>query len=57
VAPALWKKVSVIFHVFGKVDADEAERAAALCMEKYCSVAETMRRGGTSVSREIKVNA
>ena len=57
VIPALWQKVSVIFHVFGNVDVDKAERSAALSMEKYCSVAETLRRAGTDITWETKVNA
>lgn len=55
--PSLWQAVSVTFHVSGEVDAEKAERAAALSMEKYCSVAETLRRAGTNITWETKVNA
>jgi putative redox protein len=56
VIPALWQKVLVIFHVFGNVDVDKAVRASALSMEKYCSVAETLRRAGTDITWKTKVN-
>lgn len=54
--PSLWRRVSVTFRLFGDLDAEIAERAAALSMEKYCSVAETLRRGGTIITWETKVN-
>lgn len=56
VVPSLWKSVSVAFHLTGEIDSDKAEKAAALSMEKYCSVAETLRRSGTSITWAIKVN-
>jgi len=56
VVPALWKSVSVSFYLNGEIDTEKAERAAALSMQKYCSVAETLRRGGTSITWNIKVN-
>lgn len=55
--PSLWQKVSVTFEVFGEVNSKKAERAAALSMGKYCSVAETLRRSGTTLSWITKVNA
>ena len=55
--PSLWQKVSVTFEVFGEVKREKAEKAAAMAMEKYCSVAETLRRGGTSISWKTNVNA
>ncbi|MEJ7829458.1 MAG: OsmC family protein [Segetibacter sp.] len=56
VVPALWKSVMVSFHLKGEIDTEKAEKAAALSLEKYCSVAETLRRGGTSISWNTKVN-
>jgi putative redox protein len=50
VVPALWKKASVLFIISGDVDPVKAEKAAALSMQKYCSVAETLRRGGTIIT-------
>lgn len=56
VIPALWKSVSVSFYLDGNIDTEKAEKAAALSMEKYCSVAETLRRGGTIITWTTKVN-
>lgn len=52
--PALWESINVIFSIKG-VEKDKAEKAAALSMNKYCSVAETLRRGGTRLSWEIRL--
>lgn len=56
VVPALWKAVTVVFYLSGEIDKEKAERAAALSMEKYCSVAETLRRGGTAIHWQTHVN-
>jgi putative redox protein len=55
--PALWEKAHIRFLLTGAVDRDKAERAAALSMEKYCSVAEMMRRSGCAITWEVSVNA
>ena len=55
--PSLWQNVKIIFELTGDIDADKAERACELSMKKYCSVAETLRRGGTNLSWEVRVNA
>lgn len=57
VVPSLWKTVSVVYTIKGNVDVEKAEKAAALSMEKYCSVAETMRRGGTSITWKVNVES
>ena len=53
--PSLWKTVSVVFNLKGDIEAEKAEKAATLSMEKYCSVAETLRRGGTTLSWQVNV--
>ena len=53
--PNLWKKVQVTFRLNGKVDQQKAEKAVALSMEKYCSVAETLRKAGTQISWTTEV--
>jgi len=55
--PSLWKNVKIIFELTGDIDVDKAERACELSIKKYCSVAETLRRGGTNISWEVRVNA
>ncbi len=52
--PSLWEAIKVTFHIKG-VEHDKAEKAAALSMNKYCSVAETLRRAGTRLSWAIVV--
>lgn len=53
--PSLWKSVEITFELYGNIDAEKAKRAASLSMEKYCSVAETLRRGGTEIKWNVKV--
>ncbi|MBC7889278.1 MAG: OsmC family protein [Ferruginibacter sp.] len=55
--PSLWQNVKIVFNLTGDIDIDKAERACELSMKKYCSVAETLRRGGTNLSWEVRVNA
>ena len=52
--PSLWKAITVFFTIQG-VDKDKAEKAAFLSMDKYCSVAETLRRAGTEITYKIEV--
>jgi putative redox protein len=40
--PALFTEAHVHFSLYGTIDADKAERAVALAVEKYCSVAKTL---------------
>lgn len=56
VEPALWEKVHLLFQISGDVDPTKAARAVQLSIEKYCSVAETLRRAGTVISWEVMVN-
>lgn len=51
--PSLWESINVIFQLSG-VDREKAEKAAFLSMEKYCSVAETLRRSGTKITWKIE---
>lgn len=55
VTPALWKSAHITFHLKGNIDPEKAERAVLLSMERYCSVAETLRRGGTVITWETHV--
>ncbi len=54
--PSLWKTIEVQFHLTGTIEKGKAERACALSMEKYCSVAETLRRAGAAISWTVTVN-
>lgn len=54
--PALWEKVHVVFRIGGAVERSKAEYAAKLSIEKYCSVAETLRRAGCTITWEVEVD-
>lgn len=54
--PSLWETVHVVVELSGNIDPDKAKRAVDLSMEKYCSVAETLRRAGAKLTWEVKVN-
>ncbi|WP_242693355.1 OsmC family protein [Sabulibacter ruber] len=53
--PSLWKKIHVGFEFQGPMDLTKAERACQLSMEKYCSVAETLRRAGAEITWEVRI--
>lgn len=53
--PSLWKEVSVTFFLSGVIDVEKAIKAADLSIEKYCSVAETLRRAGTNITWKTKI--
>lgn len=55
--PAVWIKAHVIYHIAGEVEEDKAHHAVSLSIDKYCSVAETLRRAGCAITWELKVNA
>ena len=54
--PSLWKEVKIIFELKGNLDPEKAQRACELSMNKYCSVAETLRLGGTILTWELRLN-
>lgn len=54
--PALWLKAHVDFILTGDLDMDKVQRAAALSIEKYCSVAETLRRAGCVITYSVMLN-
>ena len=53
--PSLWKKIRVQFEINGVVDEEKAIKACTLSIEKYCSVAETLRRAGAEIEWEVEV--
>jgi putative redox protein len=55
--PSLWKDVTIVFELTGAIDPDKARRACELSMDKYCSVAETLRRAGGDLKWEVRLNA
>ena len=55
VEPSLWQDVTIVFELKGNIDAAKARRAVDLSMEKYCSVAETLRKSGCELKWDVKV--
>lgn len=55
VEPSLWQDVNIIFTLTGDIDPAKAQRACELSMEKYCSVAQTLRKAGCNLNWAVKV--
>jgi putative redox protein len=55
--PSLWESIHIIFELTGNIEQEKAERACDLSINKYCSVAETLRRSGTKITWEAIVQA
>jgi putative redox protein len=53
--PSLWKTIELAFHFTGQIDPDKAEKAIALSLNKYCSVAATLRAAGASITWTIHI--
>jgi len=43
-SPAPFIAAHIHFKLFGKLDADKVQKAVSLSVEKYCSVAETIKK-------------
>ena len=55
--PSLWESIHIVFELTGNIEPDKAYRACALSIDKYCSVAQTLKRSGTKITWEVNVNA
>lgn len=53
--PSIWESAHVVFELSGNIDEAKARKACELSMEKYCSVAETLRLAGGKISWELKI--
>jgi putative redox protein len=54
--PSLWQQVKIVFKLKGNIDIEKAERACQLSMDKYCSVAATLKQSGTNLTWAVQVN-
>lgn len=54
--PSLWKEIHLVFKMEGNMDLSKAKRAVDLSLEKYCSVAETLRKAGATIEYSIYLN-
>lgn len=52
----LWRRIRLKVILDGDIDPAKAYRAAELSINKYCSVAETLRRAGASIEFSVIVN-
>jgi putative redox protein len=53
--PSLWETVHIVFRLKGAIDPDKAQKACALSMEKYCSVAATLKEARCRITWEVTV--
>lgn len=54
--PSVWKSLTIVFEFSGELDASKVFRATELSINKYCSVAETLRRAGASFDWTVTLN-
>lgn len=54
--PSLWTDVEITFDLTGEIEPAKAFRAVELSMNKYCSVAETLRRAGAKLVWKVVIN-
>ncbi len=55
VEPSLWTNITIVFTLTGNIDQDKADKACALSMQKYCSVAETLRKSGSVINWKVVI--
>ena len=53
---ALWEHIALQVRIGGVVEPAKARRAVALSIDSYCSVAETLRRAGATITWRVEVN-
>ena len=52
---ALWEHIALRVLIGGVVEPAKARRAVALSIDTYCSVAETLRRAGATITWHVEV--
>jgi putative redox protein len=53
--PALWKQIHIIFKFKGTMSKEKAEKVCALSIDKYCSVAATLRAAGATITWNVEM--
>jgi putative redox protein len=51
-----WETVPIIFELKGQIDHEKAKKACELSMDKYCSVAATLRQAHCKITWELRLN-
>lgn len=54
--PSVWQTVDLVFELTGNIETTKGFRAVKLSVDKYCSVAETVRRAGATINYKVLVN-
>ena len=54
--PSLWANIHMVFELKGTIDPDKAKKAVELAMEKYCSVAATLKEARCKITWEVRIN-
>lgn len=53
--PSLWKHIHITFRFAGSVDEEKANKACSLSIDKYCSVAATLRAAGCKIEWRVEI--
>lgn len=53
--PSLWKHIHLTFQFKGKIEIGKANKACSLSIDKYCSVAATLRAAGCTIEWKTEV--
>jgi len=53
--PSLWQDIHIIFELQGAIDPDKARKACELSIDKYCSVAATLREAHCNITWEVRI--
>lgn len=53
--PALWETINIVFKLKGSMSQEKAEKACALSIDKYCSVAATLRAAGAVITWSVEI--
>ncbi|MES1159293.1 MAG: OsmC family protein [Bacteroidota bacterium] len=53
--PSLWQDIHLVFELKGAIDPDKAKKACELSMDKYCSVAATLREARCRITWELRL--
>ncbi len=54
--PALWKDITIEFHLYGDIDHDKAVKAVDLSINKYCSVSATLEKAGAEIKTQVFIH-
>ena len=53
--PALWETIHIVFKLKGTMTQERAEKACTLSIDKYCSVAATLRAAGAVITWAVEI--